>query len=543
MRPIQRLLGICLLSFGVVSWLTHDLSAGERARQVQIEARVLELDRSDLEDIGIRDITSLVPDLSARPIESQARVRGLTTSGRTLLSAPGITTLSGEAATLRAGGEVPFPTTGAPVRDFGLHLDMTPTVTPDGTILMNLEGTVPTIDFDATPALGTRTVTTNVTLRDGQTAVLGGLLGNDLRQAAGRFPVLYDVPQLGPMFASPAYQSGRSDLVITVTPRLVGGERFFPVSGGFYGQLSGGAGGLELGSTGLGTVITGGGDEVFLLDSDNRLTGPSVSAELGYRLDPAATYGGFGGVSLYGAYEGVYVDGDRSGRVEPGEEDVAITYFGDAPSTGIFLGDTGLEGALDTGYDWHRFAVGARGYRELGRLGAGPVELGLDLGVVIEQAYGDHDGFVQSVDFPGIRSDIRQEIDDTYIGPRFGASLRAYPSDRFRVEFGLDFAPYYRWSDFESRQSTLCDLCPMGEQDVEIDMDGDDTGFAWRASARLGAEFAVTPRLSFFADGSLSHFDGRTMVRNPANPGEDDTHMERIDALDWQVRAGLRFQF
>lgn len=543
MHPIHRLLGICLISFGAVCWPAADLSALERTRQVEIEATILEVERSDLEEIGIRDVTSLVPDPLARPIRSQALVRGLSARGRTLLSAPGLMTLPGQPATVRAGGEIPFPTTGAPARDFGLRLDMTPMVAPDGTIRMNLEAMVPTVGFGEEPSLGTRTVRTNFTVGDGETAVLGGLLGNDLRQAAGRFPVLYDIPQIGPLFASPAYQSGRSDLIITVTPRFVGGGQPFSVSGGFYGQLGGGAGGLELGSTGLGTVITGGGDEVFLLDSDNRLTGPSVSAELGYRLDPAATYGGFGGLSLYGSYEGAYLDGDASGRVEPGEEDVAITYFGEAPTTGIALSDTGLEGQLDTSYNWHRFSVGARGYREIAMFADRPVELGLDLGLVIEQAYGDHDGFVQSVTFPGIRSDIRQEIDDTYIGPRLGASLRAYPSDRFRVSFGADFTPYYRWSDIDSRQSTLCDLCPIGERDVEIDMDEDDAGFAWRVTGQVGAEFALMPRVWFFANGALSYFDGRTVVRNPANPSEDDTHMEQVDALDWKVQAGVRVNF
>jgi pilus assembly protein CpaC len=71
------------------------------------------------------------------------------------------------------------------------------------------------------PALIVRRASSTIELRDGQSFVLGGLLQNDSQVAAEQLPWIGDIPVLGALFSSKAYQKNESDLVIIVTPRII----------------------------------------------------------------------------------------------------------------------------------------------------------------------------------------------------------------------------------------------------------------------------------------------------------------------------------
>jgi pilus assembly protein CpaC len=158
-----------------------------------------------------------------------------------VLAEPNLVTTSGESADFLAGGEFPVPivqggtanSTAITVefKPFGVRLAFTPIVLGDGRIRLKLSPEVSDIDFTfavntqgfRVPGTRTRKMSTVVELAEGQTFSIGGLL--DSRVAANKdvTPLLGDLPVLGPLFRSVRYQRQETELVVLVTPRLVGG--------------------------------------------------------------------------------------------------------------------------------------------------------------------------------------------------------------------------------------------------------------------------------------------------------------------------------
>jgi type IV pilus assembly protein PilQ len=110
-----------------------------------------------------------------------------------------------------------------------LSLEVTPQITPDNNIIMDLRvhkdnvgdiistgglgGTVPSID--------TRAVETQVLVEDGQTVVLGGIYETERRETITKVPFLGDIPAIGVLFRSKQLQNDKSELLIFVTPRIL----------------------------------------------------------------------------------------------------------------------------------------------------------------------------------------------------------------------------------------------------------------------------------------------------------------------------------
>jgi pilus assembly protein CpaC len=152
------------------------------------------------------------------------------------LAEPNLIALSGDTASFLAGGEFPFPSSVASngqvsvdFKKFGVGLAFTPTVLSGGQINLKIDPEVSELDpansvtmNGATiPGLNVRRATTTIELRDGQTFMIAGLLqGHNLADTRG-LPWVGDVPVLGALFRSEAYQKSETDLVILVTPRLV----------------------------------------------------------------------------------------------------------------------------------------------------------------------------------------------------------------------------------------------------------------------------------------------------------------------------------
>jgi pilus assembly protein CpaC len=161
----------------------------------------------------------------------------------TTLAEPTLVALSGETANFLAGGEFPVPvlqnagstTTGVSAgitiewKPFGVSLAFTPTVLADGVINLIVEPEVSSIDQSASivvnnlriPGLNTRRAKTVVELRDGESFALAGLLRTDFQDTVRQFPVLGSIPIIGMLFKSTNFQRDETELVITVTPRLV----------------------------------------------------------------------------------------------------------------------------------------------------------------------------------------------------------------------------------------------------------------------------------------------------------------------------------
>ncbi len=156
------------------------------------------------------------------------------------LAEPNLVVRSGEKGSLLAGGRFPVPVTQAVTggggavsvqyQDFGVKLNFAPEVYGDGRISLKIDpAEVSSLDFANAvilsgfriPALKTRSTSTTVDLKEGETLILSGLLEDDLARSVAKFPLLGDIPILGALFRSASYQAGLTDLVFMITPKIV----------------------------------------------------------------------------------------------------------------------------------------------------------------------------------------------------------------------------------------------------------------------------------------------------------------------------------
>lgn len=147
------------------------------------------------------------------------------------LAEPNLTALSGATATFLAGGEFPVPTesesggTTIEFKPFGVQLSFTPTVVDDDIINLSLNAEISSIGeiiaATGAPAVNTRSASTVVEMRDGESFAIAGLLQDDFRNSVGQVPWLGDLPILGALFRSASYQRSQSELVLIVTAHLV----------------------------------------------------------------------------------------------------------------------------------------------------------------------------------------------------------------------------------------------------------------------------------------------------------------------------------
>ena len=156
-----------------------------------------------------------------------------------ILAEPNVLTINNRPASFLAGGEFPFPTLqggggglGAVTiqfREFGVRINFLPTVTPRGTIRLQVTPEVSALDYSnglvfqgfTIPGLSTRRVQTEIELDAGQSFVIGGLLDNRLTEQLNRIPGLGDIPFFGKLFRSRNLQKNNSELLVIVTPEIV----------------------------------------------------------------------------------------------------------------------------------------------------------------------------------------------------------------------------------------------------------------------------------------------------------------------------------
>lgn len=148
-----------------------------------------------------------------------------------ILASPELATRSGGEAKFLAGGQVPLPVTSptgqisVTFKDYGIKLNVTPVVDDNNNIQAKLETEVSSIDpsvrVQDIPGFLTRSTSSDINLKSGQTIVLSGLVNQDLSNNITKFPWLGDVPILGVFFKSKNFQANRSDLVMFVTPTVI----------------------------------------------------------------------------------------------------------------------------------------------------------------------------------------------------------------------------------------------------------------------------------------------------------------------------------
>lgn len=156
----------------------------------------------------------------------------LVTKGKAkVLSRPSVTTLIGEQATIQIGGQIPYSTysdTGRPLvqfKDYGIILQFRPIIDTQKRITSMVHTEVSNISgqaVDGQPIIAKRSADAVVNLHSGETMVIGGLMDSSESRSVQKIPLLGDIPILGEFFKHTSKSRDKRELIILVTPRIVG---------------------------------------------------------------------------------------------------------------------------------------------------------------------------------------------------------------------------------------------------------------------------------------------------------------------------------
>ncbi len=150
------------------------------------------------------------------------------------ISSPRIITANQKQATIMQGVEIPYQesaSSGATTTQFKnavLSLKVTPLITPDNRVVLDIDVSDDTVGAQVTsatggsvPSIDTRQIITQVLVNDGQTVVLGGILATTKSKSATKIPFLGDIPVLGNLFKSTIHIDNKTELLIFITPKIL----------------------------------------------------------------------------------------------------------------------------------------------------------------------------------------------------------------------------------------------------------------------------------------------------------------------------------
>ena len=189
----------------------------------------------------LRDLTSLtqadvlltnLPSLYYRLLKSDGATR--------ILANPQLRTTEGISAQARFGERVPVPvTTFAPIaaggvqtqpitsfnyEPIGVNIDITPRMHHDDAVSLALKIELSSISgtgFGGLPTFGSRSISTVIRLKDGETNMLAGLIRDEERKSFATIPGLGDIPVIGRLFGYTRNETTETDIILTLTPRIV----------------------------------------------------------------------------------------------------------------------------------------------------------------------------------------------------------------------------------------------------------------------------------------------------------------------------------
>jgi pilus assembly protein CpaC len=255
---VQRIVSMCDSFVGVKKVI--NLMHLQASQQVMLEVKVAEVSKTLLDELGFG-----VNGLSSNGGSSFGVISSLLGSGLgtanyknsntkislsaeidkglvKILAEPTITAISGQEGSFLAGGKIFIPvpqssSAGASTivleeREYGVGLKFTPTVLEDDLINLRVTPEVSELSqagiavttasgqVSVLPSITTRRASTTVQLRDGESFAIGGLIKSNVTEAVKVFPVLGEIPILGLLFRSTAFQSEKTELVFVVTPHL-----------------------------------------------------------------------------------------------------------------------------------------------------------------------------------------------------------------------------------------------------------------------------------------------------------------------------------
>lgn len=234
------------------------------AKQVSLEAKVISIQKDASKKLGVewewssvpqypgsstgegknrRGLGDIVPGIlrfghgpEGYPYEFYygAKINALVTEGKAqILARPNITTIQGREAVINIGGSVPVPkvsTTNSTVtnsieyKDAGIILRYTPQVNEDGYITAKIHTEVSSpiyVEEMKAYRFQNRSADTMVRLRDGETMVIGGLIGSEESRSLSKIPFLGDLPILGVFFRNVRHSKSESEIMIFLTAHVL----------------------------------------------------------------------------------------------------------------------------------------------------------------------------------------------------------------------------------------------------------------------------------------------------------------------------------
>jgi pilus assembly protein CpaC len=251
----QRAVKLASAAGKVVNLLDVDVPSSDP--QILLKVRFVSVDRSKEKQLGL-NFTSTglgntlgtistgqfgTPNISVTSpgvLPISVGIQALETEiGAQVLAEPNLLAANGKEASFLAGGEYPYPvaqpsgngvsTVTIMFKEYGVRLNFIPTITPRGSIRLQVAPEVSALDFSdaieisgfVVPAITTRKVNTEVELSDGQSFIIGGLLDNTESDTFNKIPFLGDIPILGKFFQSIQKTKANTELIVIVTPEIV----------------------------------------------------------------------------------------------------------------------------------------------------------------------------------------------------------------------------------------------------------------------------------------------------------------------------------
>lgn len=151
-----------------------------------------------------------------------------------VISQPKVVTSDKETAKILRGSEIPYQeasssgATSTSFKEAALSLEVTPQITPDNRIIMDVKVNKDAPDFanalNGVPPINTNEVNAKVLVNDGETIVIGGVFSNTQQKTVDKVPFLGDLPFVGRVFRRDVVAEGKEELLIFLTPRILDGQ-------------------------------------------------------------------------------------------------------------------------------------------------------------------------------------------------------------------------------------------------------------------------------------------------------------------------------
>lgn len=235
-------------------------------KQVMIEARIVEASTSFVRDIGVKwnfgyqdgsasvaNINNITGSMggvvsSALPtattggiatgiafgkllsnVQLDMRLSAAATVGQVkIISTPKVMTVNNKAAKISQGQMVPYQNTSSTEGiktefiEAALSLEVTPHITSDGSVTMKIKASNNSVGAGATPQVNKKEATTELVVKNGETSVIGGIYVDSETEGDSGVPYLSEIPLLGWLFKSNTKNKTKNELLIFITPKILG---------------------------------------------------------------------------------------------------------------------------------------------------------------------------------------------------------------------------------------------------------------------------------------------------------------------------------